>query len=881
MKFKLLLISFLFLGFQAFPQTGKVKRAIKALEKEKFEKAEKLLYKSLEKDSINTGAHYGFSLLFIKEKFDRYNIDSSYDHISLAIAQYDLLEEGDKLLKKLEKLEIVDSILGKQKTYVEELAFNHVLQTHTIEGYNYFIENYEDASQVEKAIELRNEIAYEEARKKNTYNAYKYFIDTYPEATQIGEASELYEFLLYENKTKSRTLDSYINFLQEHPHTNYTADALENILELSTINHKPESYLSFIKAFPQYKKVTKKALGFLYHLVKDEKGIDYFTSNYSGLISDSLKVVIDLDKKAIIPVVQNGLYGFKDNTGRVVINPRYEVIKEDYLCGEISDEFLEVSEGIEKLLISHTGEIVFREDIGDLTSLNHGLISNYRSGKYNLIHVAGFPVTEEGYDSVALLDNQYIKYRMNDKWGLLSFTGRRITRPLYDDIFMEGEFVIFEKYNKLGIANDNLLFSFANAGNDEIQFKYDDLELLNNEQLLVYKSDEQAVIDKNLQEVIPIQEQVIYKLNEGWLIKKDSVFKFYSEETMPISNEAFDSAFYKGHWVALKKADKWAILDQRENTFPVFQYDSLALIGNFFAIGEIDDSSFLIFQNGERKPIPTTGEVRVISALNHQGNSGAEILIINNSNNYKILYNQSGKQILTGQYTDINMLGGSYLVLEKYKRKGLADTTGNILIPVIYDGIGNYSGDYIITLKNQKFGMFHKEKAIDISPQYDVILKSYNDSLYIASKDRRLGLINKENQEILPFKFDEIRYWNDSLALVKNSNEWHIYNTKTQLPLLENIVDIEFIGSDSGVGNKQAIILKNNNYGVISSKKLELLTPVYDDIYNLGTIEHPVYFAEKRVKEADLYVVLYYNELGEVIHKQTFTEENYDQIYCY
>ena len=55
----------------------------------------------------------------------------------------------------------------------------------------------------------------------------------------------------------------------------------------------------------------------------------------------------------------------------------------------------------------------------------------------------------------------------------------------------------------------------------------------------------------------------------------------------------------------------------------------------------------------------------------------------------------------------------------------------------------------------------------------------------------------------------------------------------------------------------------------------------FNDIINIGTVENPVYFAEKYIIEADFYVIIYYDAKGKILRKQIFTEEaEYEKIYC-
>src|SRR5699024_1860790 len=140
------------------------------------------------------------------------------------------------------------------------------------------------------------------------------------------------------------------------------------------------------------------------------------------------------------------------------------------------------------------------------------------------------------YDTLYLLNGQYVKYQEKDKWGLKSYTGRKIAPASYDDIFIEGNFMIFEKQGRYGIANDRLLFDLANEQSSEIPFAYDDFVLLDDKMLLGIAGDKQTVLNYALEAIIPQQKQVIHQLREGWLIRKDDKFRFYSEEMIPLSN---------------------------------------------------------------------------------------------------------------------------------------------------------------------------------------------------------------------------------------------------------------------------------------------------------------------------------------------------------
>src|SRR5699024_3567654 len=132
----------------------------------------------------------------------------------------------------------------------------------------------------------------------------------------------------------------------------------------------------------------------------------------------------------------------------------------------------------------------------------------------------------------------------------------------------------------------------------------------------------------------------------------------------------------------------------------------------------------LIFPNRESIKLARAATVQVLSTGMRTGNV-TEYAVVRNPGNFRLLYDANGKQIISGQYNDISMTG-PYFVLERNGKKGLADSTGKILLQISYDGIGNYDNGFVATLRNQKFGLYNPVSGIDIRPQYDIGLRLYN-----------------------------------------------------------------------------------------------------------------------------------------------------------
>ena len=468
------------------------RRALKLIEKDKYSKAHDHLNKLIEKDSINPGANYIFSLLYLDSGYVNYNLDSSWAYIKRAQRQYKLIDE--KKEKKLNKFNINESTLEKQKLKVDTVAFKVATNINTVHSYNVFLKTHPTAPQFEEAVARRNELAWQEAKKTNTYASYKQFMETYPDAEQIKDAEELYEILLYEEKTKDKKLFSYIQFLNDYPNTPYRKQAEKNIFELTTADNQPQSYLNFMTDYnksPFY----KKAIDFLFHIHKEENNPEYFFSQYNLPETDSIKQVISLSKRYIVPVLQEGKYGFFDKEWQQVLPFIYDDIAPEYYCGAINDDVLYVTQNNQPSIIANSGKTIYKQSFENFENIGYGLIKIDKEGQTGVIHKAGYQVLDFVFDDAAVVGGQFIKVKQNRKWGLFTFSSRKLLDEKFDDIFTLGPFMIFEKNGELAVTKANQVLKILDQTDPDLEFIYEEVELLDDNYLIGYRSDAETVID--------------------------------------------------------------------------------------------------------------------------------------------------------------------------------------------------------------------------------------------------------------------------------------------------------------------------------------------------------------------------------------------------
>ena len=323
----------------AVPLFGQEKKAFKLLEKQDYNSLIELIEKETEKDTLNPGMHYMYSLLYSDSQFAQYNIDSAYKYVLLAAKQDSLIDE--KTRTRLINAGITSIDIQYQKTRIESLAFDRAKSENTPESYNDFLHNFPLSDQVAKAVELRDNIAFENAARENTYGAYLSFVKTYPTAKQIPEAQNRYDHLIFKEFTKDEKLESYERFASSFPTSAHWEEAVKNIFEISTEDNNPQSYILFIKNYP-YSKYSRIAASYLYLSAKDTRWILNNKSDDFPFI-DSLKTLIGLDSLTIFPIFENNAYGFSDQSGRTIIPAQFTNISSAYFCGNIKNNFLIVS----------------------------------------------------------------------------------------------------------------------------------------------------------------------------------------------------------------------------------------------------------------------------------------------------------------------------------------------------------------------------------------------------------------------------------------------------------------------------------------------------------------------------------------------------------
>ncbi|MFA0962528.1 WG repeat-containing protein [Roseivirga sp. BDSF3-8] len=871
MRKHLLVLTFICLAGLVLAGPGK--RALRLIQKHKFEKAEKVLNKGLEKDTLAPAVHYAYATLYFDSAYTHVNIDSAYSHVLKAEAQLTYLDDRD--IAKLVKIPAGPQHIAYLKDQVDSAAFYRAAARHTEQSYQDYYLTHADAAQRPEAERRRNEIAFDEASRLNTYESFSHFMEKYPEAPQVKEAGKLYEIRLYEDATSDNTLTQYRQFIREYPSSPYLEDARQNVLMLQTLNGEPDSFQTFLNEYPQSKWSPLAATYYTFLTGKTPQ-------NIASPLNDSLVYLLRLDSLPIFPVRQSGAFSFYFSDGSNVKGVQLDSIPADYLCGAIKGFAFNGYEGNAAVLYSRLGEKI-TVGVSETEPLAGGSMIIRKGEYYGVVHPRSGAVLPAIYDDIRQAGTLLITNNRGRK-GLYSLMGRKILGEEYDLIqaddhyifaTVDGKTTLYFKSDLLALAENRLprrpVITASKTGT--------------NHQLWVrIPGGNEAVYDSIGNEVLAPSGQALKQAGDAWLATDSQSYRLVRADGSLWLRGTAEEVLSNGKWLAVKSDSSWSTLylppsELGENAL-TGSYDSVALVGDEAVLAYQGEKAALFITQNDSIEVEEGQQARLLipqTVTRGITNKGSFFIQLINSRDYSQIYNNTGKRIAEGLLSHVEALTDSVISIRRGRRYGLISFTGEELLPVRYDGFSlTYPG--IATLRGNRFGIYLPGVRQTIDAKYERLLKPYDGYLWLGRKKGKTGLVDPLRGELSSFEFDEIRHWNDSLFLARDGNTWNLYTPEGGQPRYREMSLIRPFGETES--DKRYLVMVDKEYGVLSTDRGEILQPGFDEIVNVGTEAHPVYFAEKEVREAGVSVVVWYDEAGKILIRETYPLEELELIYC-
>ncbi len=385
----------------------------------------------------------------------------------------------------------------------------------------------------------------------------------------------------------------------------------------------------------------------------------------------------------------------------------------------------------------------------------------------------------------------YFITSINGKSGVIDKTGKTIIEPQYSYIQIPNPekpvFVCYETNNTSKVLNEN---------NKEILTKYKNIQAISNNNTSIQNT---------------YQTQVLRYSEEG----KFGLIRINGNEITPAIYESIETLEYKDGILKVKKDGKYGLIDINGNEIVKTEYNSISTDGYYNESTKYDKAGYIVnirtdegyrygYINSKGRQVLETMYTN-IKRITEIKNADTVYLITYNNGKAGVLKN--GQTLIENEYESIEFDSANQIfVLQKNAKQGVCDLDGNMILPIQYENItfaGKYlnankdskllvfdvtgtlqneesyksidfvaDGKYGITIdRNNKYGVIDSNKLSILENKYSYIEYAF-DNYFIVSLDGKLGVLDSNNNTIIPIEKDIVQN-------IKGTNMLQVINSKT------------------------------------------------------------------------------------------------------
>ena len=504
-------------------------------------------------------------------------------------------------------------------------------------------------------------------------------------------------------------------------------------------------------------------------------------------------------------LMQNNKYGVINKNGDIVVDPVYDVVeipnasKPVFICkgnydqnsGEYNIQvFNDKKEPI--LYQYYTVEAIKLNNVESNGNYEKSVLKYKSDNKYGLIDFSGNKITDAIYDSIETLQFKEgeLLVKKSDKYGIINIKGASIIKPKYDEILCDEYYTTDSKYDKSGYivgtkTDKGMRYGYIdgikrkqilkNEYNDiyRITDKIDD----NNIYLVAFK-DGKAGVYQNKKKIINNEyEDILYDANNDLLTlqktSKQGVSKFDGTTIIPIE---YDNIFFAGEYINAQKGDK----------IDIYNFDGTKENSEYISRKSVADKKYEIVSTSDDK--------------------------------YKIINNENNK-VIDDNYQYVQYLFKNYFSVTKDNKYGIIDSDGNTILDFKYNIVQLLENSNVIQIIDDKSNIelldenlksIIKIKDANIYT-YDNYFKVYSDDnvQYFDKSGKKL-----ESKDVFP---------NNKLFAYKERNKWGFKDKDGNIvvkPIYDMVTEFNEYGY-AGIKSK-------NKWGSINENGDVIKEPTYE-----------------------------------------------------
>lgn len=489
----------------------------------------------------------------------------------------------------------------------------------------------------------------------------------------------------------------------------------------------------------------------------------------------------------------NGKSGVIDKTGKTIIEPQYDYIqipnpaKAIFVC-RVYDENSENKEYTSKVVNGNNKEILTKYKNIETIPNNNTSINNFyqtqilrykENDKYGLISLNGNEITPAVYESIETLEYKdgILKIKKDGKYGLIDINGNEVLKAEYNSITTDGYYSEESKYDKAGYivnvrTDEGYRYGYINhKGRQTLDTMYTNIK-----RITEIKDDDFVYL-------------ITYNNGKAGILKNGQTL---------IENEYEDIEYdATNNILVLQQNAKQGVYDLEGNMILPIQYENITFAGQYLNANK--DGKLLVFD--------AAGKIQSedsYKSLNPVPN-GKYSITINRDNQYGVI-DSNKTTILENKYSYIEYAFENYFIVSLGGKSGVVDGNNNIIIPIEKDIVGNIGGTNMIQVidSSTNTSEIYNKKMEKVSTQNDARIYIRNDYIEVESannieyfdfdgnkqeaknifadnkifakqQDGKWGYVDKDGNNILEFKYEMATNINEfGFGAIKLNGKWGV-----------------------------------------------------------------------------------------------------------
>lgn len=370
-------------------------------------------------------------------------------------------------------------------------------------------------------------------------------------------------------------------------------------------------------------------------------------------------------------------------------------------------------------MIDSLGKLVIPIKYASLGNVKYNMaVFTDKNDKYGLLNLKGDTILPCKY-TLLYPDGtgKYVLFRENtDSMGMMNLKGKVIFPNIYTYIRPTSKPECFI------LCNAKNQFGFFTPSKEILALEYESINTSSEGKYIVAKRNGKvAILDFEGKIIVPYDYDNISLSTDnqtfiGKKNKKSAYLTIAQKELFPYQYETLSFPLANGSFIASEQG-KYSIIDKKGTPLFPFEYDYIEQYTGVLT-GSKGDSTDILFPNGKR----------------FKNATASYFTLKNNQNRVAVV---------------------------KSKKTGVFDLEGNEIYPFEFDYFEFFNNETVIIAKNKKYAFCNFSNIPKANYKYDALNTfntddNYTPLSYRAKKDNKMGIIDHNEHEIIPFEHDSL-----------------------------------------------------------------------------------------------------------------------------